>query len=241
MTLIIGIRCRDGVVLGSDRKLLRGGEVEYSNKIFIINNVAFAVEGLTGIRDDFLYLLDLELKRRRGVDTLYEMKVIAEDIIAELTRRYRDRVMESSPIGVLMAGKEYIIAGKAQLYYIHDVGYGEAVEFLCTGHGGRYATSLAKFLLRRDLDVIENAKRVAFIISWVAEDVDVTVGGDPHVVIIRDSDTPSESPIEELDMNTINSMKAKAREMKEKLEDIIFGSTNQLTLELVEESQEKSS
>jgi len=59
--------------LGSDRKVLRGGEVEYSNKIFIVNNVALAVEGLTGVRDDFLYLLNAELQRRRGVDTLYEM------------------------------------------------------------------------------------------------------------------------------------------------------------------------
>jgi 20S proteasome alpha/beta subunit len=29
VTLIIGIRCRDGVVIGSDRKVIRGGEAEY--------------------------------------------------------------------------------------------------------------------------------------------------------------------------------------------------------------------
>jgi len=223
VTLIIGIRSRDGVVLGSDRKVLRGGEVEYSNKIFIVNNVALAVEGLTGIRDDFLYLLDVELRRRRGVDTLYEMKVVAEDIIAELTERYRDRVREEMPIGVLMAGREFLVNGKALLYYIHGVGYGEAVDFLCTGHGGRYATSLAKFLLKKDLDAIENARRVAFIISWVAEDVDVTVGGDPDVIIVRDSDTPTAEPIERLDANLVNNMKTKAREIKERFADIIFG------------------
>ena len=221
----MGIRSRDGVVLGSDRKVLRGGEVEYSNKIFIVNNVALAVEGLTGVRDDFLYLLNAELQRRRGVDTLYEMKVIAEDIIAELTERYRDRVREEVPIGVLMAGKEYLVYGKALLYYVHGVGYGEAVEFLCTGHGGPYATSLAKFLLKKEHDVVENAKRVAFIISWVAEDVDVTVGGDPEVAIVRDSDKPAGEPIEFLDAKLVNSMKIKAKEVKEKFSDIIFGST----------------
>lgn len=224
MTLIIGIRCRDGVVLGSDRKVLRGGEVEYANKIFVVNNVALAVEGLTGIRDDFLYLFDLELQRRRGVDTLYEVKIVAEDIIAELAERYRDRVREEMPIGVLAAGRESLVNGRALLYYIHGVGYGEAVDFLCTGHGGPYATSLARFLLRKDLDVTENAKRVAFVISWVAEDVDVTVGGDPDVVIVRDSELPTANPIERLDASLINSMKAKAKEMKEKLADVIFGS-----------------
>jgi len=224
MTLIIGIRGRDGVVLGSDRKVLRGGEAEYSNKIFVISNVALAVEGLTGIRDDFLYLLNVELQRRRGVDTLYEMKVIAEDIIAELTERYRERVREEMPIGVLMAGREFLTYGKALLYYIHGVGYGEAVDFLCTGHGGPYATSLAKFLLKKDLDVYENAKRVAFIISWVAEDVDVTVGGDPDVVVIKDSEVPTTEPIERLNETVIKDMKNKAKEFKEKLASIVFGS-----------------
>jgi 20S proteasome alpha/beta subunit len=47
MTLIIGVRCRDGVVIGSDQKILRGGEAEYSNKIFVIGGaVALAVEGV---------------------------------------------------------------------------------------------------------------------------------------------------------------------------------------------------
>lgn len=222
MTLIIGVRAKDGVVLGSDKKVLRGGEVEYSNKIFIIHNVAFAVEGLTGIRDDFFYLLDAELQRRRGVDTLYEMKVIAEDIIFELTERYKERIMAESPIGVLMAGKEKLISGKALLYYIHGVGYGEAVEFLCTGHGGPYATSIAKFLLSKEIDVVENAKRVAFVISWVAEDVDTTVGGDPEVIIIRDSEEPMNEPIQYLDQNTIAEMKKRATEIKRRLADILF-------------------
>lgn len=66
--------------MGSDRKVLRGGEADFSEKIFILNHRS-PLRGLTGIRDDFLYLLELELKRRRGVDTLYEMKVVAEDII----------------------------------------------------------------------------------------------------------------------------------------------------------------
>ncbi len=44
------------------------------------------------------------------------MKVIAEDIIAELTERYGDRVKEEMPIGVLMAGREFLVNGKALLY-----------------------------------------------------------------------------------------------------------------------------
>jgi 20S proteasome alpha/beta subunit len=223
VTLIIGIRCRDGVVIGSDRKVIRGGEAEYSNKVFVINNVALAVEGLTGIRDDFLYLLNIELERRRGVDSLYEMKVIAEDIVASLAERYRERIREESPIGVLMAGREQLTQGRAMLYYIHGVGYGESVEMLCSGHGGPYATTLAKFLLDKNLDCNENARRVAFIISWVAEDVDITVGGDPEVAIVLDSTTPTGEPVKFLEQEAVNQMKGLARKVKADLPNILLG------------------
>jgi len=227
MTLIIGVRCRDGVVIGSDQKVLRGGEAEYTNKVFVFDNsVAFAVEGLTGIRDDFFYLLGNELQRRRGVDTLYEMKVIAEDIVATLAERYRERIREESPIGVLMAGRENLRYGKALMYYIHGVGYGEQVEFMCTGHGGPYATTLAKFLLKRDLECLENAKRIAFIISWIAEDVDVTVGGDPVAAIIRDWTEPrpqeKESVVEFLEPGVVNEMKNYVKRVKAELPKILF-------------------
>jgi len=221
MTLIIGIRCKDGIVIGSDRKVLRGGEVEYSNKVYEMNNIAYAVEGLTGIADDFNYLLNLEIKKRRGVDTLYELKVIAEDIIWELTARYTERISQPagvSPIGILMGGLENINSGKASLYYIHGEGYGEATKFICSGHGGPYATTLAKFLLKEELSCEENAKRVAFVIAYVAEDIDTTVGGDPMVAIIKDSDTYVERPIMYLKEEIVKEMVRKAKEVKENLD-----------------------
>lgn len=193
MTLITGVKGEDGVVIGADRKVLRGGEIEYADKIFefdIGGKVLFAAEGLTGIRDDFLLLLKSEISRRKGVDTLYEVKMVVEDIIADLTERYKDRVETNSPIGVLMSGLEKISEGKAILYYIHSQGYGEQSSFLCSGHGGPYAYSLAKFLcephLVPDLSVNEVARRLAFVIAWVANDVDTTVGGTPQVAIVKD-------------------------------------------------------
>lgn len=51
--MIIGFRSKNGVTIGSDRKILRGMEVEYSSKYFIFGPVVFVAEGLTGIVDDF--------------------------------------------------------------------------------------------------------------------------------------------------------------------------------------------
>lgn len=194
-TLIIGAKCRDGIVLGSDRKIQRGGETSYANKIFefdVGGKTLFAAEGLTGIRDDFFYLLESAIASRRVIDTLYEVKLLVEDIIVNLTERYTERVRDSSPVGVLMGGLEKLNEGNAVVYYIHGVGYGEQVSFRCSGHGGQYAYSIAKFLcgpnICERLDTDEIAKRIAYIISWVSEDIDSTVGGLPSVVIMKNGD-----------------------------------------------------
>lgn len=221
MTLIIGVRSRDGVVIASDRKTMRGGEAEYTNKLYEMNNSVYVIEGLTGIADDFHYLFEIEIKRQRGVDTLYELKIIAEDIIAELTKRYAERVETETPIGILMAGLDNITSGKALLYYLHGVGYGEATKFICSGHGGSYATTLAKFLLKEELPAEENAKRAAFIIAYVAEDIDTTVGGDPIVAIIYDSKERKERPIKFLEEDIIKNMITKAKDIKSKLDWIL--------------------
>lgn len=211
---MIGVRCRDGVAAGADSKILRGGEVEYSDKIFERNNVVMGIEGLTGIRDDFLLLLDAEIARRvEKITRLYEMKIIVEEIVSGLTKRYADRVGESPPIGVLLAGLEKITKGKAILYFIHGIGYGERVNFICSGHGGPYATSLARYLLSQELSVEENAKLIAFVISWVSEELDATVGGRPLVAMIRDYD----ESITYLDDDVIDDMMDKAQIAKKEL------------------------
>ena len=224
MTLIIGFRSKNGVAIGSDRKLLRGMEVEYSPKYFIFEPVVFVAEGLTGIVDDFYYILRSELGRRRGVDTLYELKIIAEDIIMELSERYGERVGQRAPVGVLLAGLENITYGEARLYYIHGEGYGEHVDFVCTGHGGPYALSLAKFLLDNNVDIEENAKRIAYTLLWVAEEVDTAVGGLPDVLIIKDRKEPVKDIreiVEKLDEDPIRKIMKKIKEDKRKLPQIL--------------------
>ncbi len=223
-TLIIGVKCRDGVVIASDRKIDRGGETEYSNKVFEFDlggPVLFAAEGLTGIRDDFFLLLETEVQRRKGVDSLYEVKIIVEDIIANLTERYAERVSESSPIGVLMAGLRDLTKGMAMLYYIHAPGYGEQVSFMCTGHGGPYAYPLAKFLfdpsVQPSICIDEAVKRSAFVIAWVGEDVDSTVGGTPQVAILKNDNRKTEAPPDE----TIKAIEEAMREKRSKLTELL--------------------
>ena len=213
VTLIIGAKGSDGIVIGTDQKVMRGGEAHYSNKIQVLHSVAFATEGLTGIADDFFLLLGIEAERKKGFGTLYEAKTIAEDIVSELSKRYKDRLNDASPVGVLMAGLESISYGQAKMYYIHSEGYGETVTFRCTGSGGQYATTLAKFLHKETESAEENARRIAFVIHWISEDVDTRVGGTPQIAMIRNG----ESKINWLGQEEIDKQGGMAKEKKTNL------------------------
>ena len=186
MTLIIGSRCKDGVILAADQKVIRGGEVDYQQKIFESAGLLLAFEGLTGLVPDFLTLLDGERYQAGDFSSLYHAKVVMEDIVKGFSDRYAERLEGAVPFGVSTAGLRDIDDGPADLYYIHPGGYGEAVQFHCSGNGAPYAYSIATHLMSRDNSCNVNAARAAFVISWVAS-VDHTVGGTPQVAILRDN------------------------------------------------------
>ncbi len=187
MTLIIGHRCNGGLVPAADRKIVRGGESDFQDKIFELGGVVLAFEGLPGIRDDFLILLESQLESARGFTDLYQAKLLIEDIVLNLSERYAERLGENAYVGAILGGLSGISGGQAELYYVHPQGYGESVRYRSSGHGAQYAHTLAKFLLTSDLSLEDSAYWTAFVISWVSENVDSTVGGQPQVAMIRDN------------------------------------------------------
>jgi len=62
------------------------------------------------------------------------------------------------------------------------------IKFRCSGSGGTYANTLAKFLHQEKEKAEENARRISFVIQWIAEDVDANVGGTPDVMILLDNE-----------------------------------------------------
>jgi len=216
MTLIIGAECRDGIVLGADRKIRRGEEVDYEDKIFEMGNSIIGCVGLTGIRDDFLLIMNSEIARIRP-RSLYELKLIVEDVVNDLSDRYRGRLGPGEEqIEAILGGLENLNSGNAKLYHVIG-GYAESIRFLCIGHGSPYATSISKFLYKREASVEEMAKIIAFTIAWVAEDIDASVGGKPQVLMVK-NENPNVEPLED---NIIEEMEKKAKETKRKLKEIL--------------------
>lgn len=211
MTLVVGVKSKDGIVIATDQLAMRGGEPSYSNKIFEIGGVAFALAGPTGVSEDFLLLLDDEEKRRKGFSRLYEAKVTVEDIVSELSKRYEERLGEGGGISAVMGGLSEITRGVAQLYHILPQGYGEITrDIICIGSGSPYAACIVKFLCQTALSVDENAYLAAFVIFWVSEEVSRTVGGIPQVVIIRNG----KPEIEYLASDRIQNVKKKVEQAR---------------------------
>ena len=65
---------------------------------------------------------------------------------------------------------------------------------------------------------------IAYTISWIAEEVDTTVGGIPDILMIRDGESPprkGECIIEHLSENTIREIAGKVREDRKKLPELL--------------------
>jgi 20S proteasome alpha/beta subunit len=199
MTLILGVRCNDGVVLAADR-------------IFEVGGTLIAIEGLTDICDDFLRLLRSAMDRTRGFTNIYEVKLVLEDIISDLSKRYRKRLGSEGSIRTLLAGLSRISAGNAVLYYVHPRGYAESVNYRCSGHGADSAHSIAKFLFDSKGSCQNNAFLAAFFISWVSEDVDTMEEGEPQVAIMKD-----DTGVEYLSNDLVRQASQRARQLKSRL------------------------
>lgn len=229
-TLIIGVRGKEGIVLGGDTKVMRGGEIDFTKKIQILtiqNNapIIFAVAGIIGVIDDFLQLFERTLRSER-VSSLISIKIIAEDLVKQFEERYAPRLLQS-PMSFIFGGLSNLTNGRALLYEVGSPGFGQQVKYFeCIGHGAPYARTIAKYLFPRK-DTLggiayscrELVPRVAACIHWVGEggEIDDYVGGDPQLVFIQDN---KPATIEcEFDRSKVTK---KVRTIKDTLRNIHF-------------------
>lgn len=213
-TLIIAARCKDGVVMIADRRTMRGTETREEKKINEFYKVSVAFAGLTGLRDKFLETVDGVLQAARAVN-LSEAIIGVEDTMALISDRYKTRLGEDAQIIALLAGLEHLNSGKAKLYHIFGSGYAEEIDFLCMGHGARYATSIAQGIYHQGLTMETMAEIGIFIVNWV-EELDSSVGGIPDVVFVKD-----EKGIDDMDREKIGEIYKKASEVTKKIPKLL--------------------
>ena len=188
MTLIIGARCSDGIVLAADRRRLsRYEKGPETNKVFRLDcDVVLAGAGDDAVLNEARVLIDRrvkEVKSQSPSTTLFDMVEVTAGVVNELVSYYKDRVEE--PFGYALSGLEDIDRGNAKLYTIFGAGLSE-VPWVCLGSGSSYARPLVELLLaERDLSVDEASKVMAPLFTLVSN-VQTTVGGGVDMCVVKD-------------------------------------------------------
>ena len=189
MTLIVGARCQDGIVLAADCR--RVAKYERGPETTKLSRLACGVI-LAGAGDDavlheariFIERRVEEAQSRSPEIRLFDIVEITASVVNELVNLYRDKVEE--PFGFALAGLENVNGGKAKLYTIFGGGLLD-VPWACLGSGSPYARPLVELLMADESIHLNEATRIMATIFTMVANVQITVGGGIDICLLRDA------------------------------------------------------
>lgn len=190
MTLIVGARCHDGVILAADRRrLARYEKGPETIKLFKLNcGAVLAGAGDDAVLNEARLFIDQRIEEYQNQSRrmkLLDILEITMKAVNELVGLYQSKVEE--PFGYVLAGLENINDGKAKLYTIFGAGLSD-VPWACIGSGSSYARSLVDLLLTDDKLITGEAAKVIPIIFSLVSSVQTTVGGGVDICIVKDEE-----------------------------------------------------
>ena len=194
MTLIIGTKCRDGVVVAADRRrLARYEKGPETTKLFkLACGVVLAGAGDDAVLNEARIFIERRIEESRSQSAeikLFDIVEITCSVVNELVGYYRDKIEE--PFGYVLAGLEDLSRGAAKLYTIFGAGLSD-VPWACLGSGSAYARSIVDLLLTHgDLKAEDVVKAMPSLFSLVSS-VQTTVGGGVNMCIVKDGDGTGE-------------------------------------------------
>lgn len=243
MTLIIGARCSDGVVLIGDKKVTEGTTSFQDKKIIIMPfGVAISGAGMGDFSDKFGIKLKNHINNRaikiqelkdRGelpqdAPLLYvyidDFVTDCETILVKLKEDYRDT---GPQLHLLMGFRN---DNKAELHFL-DMEYGvDSIRksFMTIGSGSPYANFFLRELWNENLTMKQMAKIGVFIINYISEKrLDDAVGYGYQIVEIPDlvpNMEPGVGDIKEVEFSEeekiekiINEFHKKVKELKDSI------------------------
>jgi 20S proteasome alpha/beta subunit len=192
MTLIIGARCSDGVVVAGDRRRMSKHEKGPSTtKLFKLScGAVLAGAGDTSVLFEARTLIDRRIKElgtERPISALIEVVEITAGVVNELVNCYRDTIEES--FGYLLSGLENLGSGTAKLYTVFGGGFSDEPS-VCLGSGSSYARSLVELLLAYGKLRTDEAVKTLPTIFTLVSNVQISVGDGLDTLIIKDEVGP---------------------------------------------------
>lgn len=205
MTVGIGIKCSDGIVLACDSLTTFGRGVpvlRYNNKVNILthdkleNEVAVICAGLTAYFDKFrdracrtgIALASDQNKRK--LDIIDFSQDVCEPIMTALLKEYTiDRTkflgvpMTEFSLSLIVTGATH--ENELRAYFISSSGISEPIERYGTiGSGAAYAELFLRFLLAESVVNVNRAAEIAIYAIKGVELMDPNVGGETNVKTI---------------------------------------------------------
>lgn len=210
MTLIIGVKCRDGVVIGSDslETFGTGIEQEVSNKIeYLARDSLVASAGAVGLIQLIKEKLRISWESVQTVDDVYRARILLQDLVWSEIKRTMDHASEAQEYLeedlILTALTSSVIAfplkGAAVLLRTNEIGQSYEVTcdspFVSIGSGDFQADPFLAFVKR----VVWNEKQPESIddgvlgVLWTLQHVievngGLGVGGSPVIATLQKVD-----------------------------------------------------
>lgn len=188
LTYIFGARCKDGVVLVADRKIMVGdtGDFYYGEKLFPSHHpIVWGSSGWTMFSDSFnnranVEVRNLLLKRRKegedAVLTIEEFRIIVEEVYERMAQLHGDRIRYGG-LSILVAHRAY---AKAELWLIEQFGTPQRQNgYAGIGSGANHASLFTRRdFFRPEESTIKQAAEVGyFVIKYIEKlKIDNAVG-----------------------------------------------------------------
>lgn len=199
MTLIIGAKCKDGVILVSDKRIVEGTDITTGTKIsFLPLGIIVAGAGIGEVIDKFNERIPVVFEERRkfnfeemrkkdktlNIDNIpyyfrpYEFLEDCEGLIFDLSEKYK------KPLQILVASGNIPYA---ELNYIDNENFltSKRRTYISIGSGSPYANFILKKIWNEHLTMTEMAKICKVIINIVADsNIDTYVGNGTQIVFV---------------------------------------------------------
>ena len=166
LTVIIGAKCSDGIVLVADRKFTTvfDESVRYDNKLF--GDLSHVIMGYTGIEKIFdifrKCIVGDVIINRDSVDNSYTFKNLMPKM-AHLVTEFNQYVSQSHASFQLLVAKHDF--ENSVLYYINSDGITKRVSYMSIGSGQDIADNYCSHLIHNEINMKEFTKHAYLAID----------------------------------------------------------------------------
>lgn len=217
MTFILGARCKDGVVLISDKKVTLdyGSDFDFREKLF--GDLRHVIIGASGSSDTFEYfrgyIMDYVNTNRNNRKAIRYDNIITKlsQIVYDTNKRHKFQSESNFQLLVAVGFENK----KSCLTYISVYGWPRSIDgCIAIGSGQHYAKIFLKHIWKQDMTMKRVAEIGHFAIKYIEQfALDQTVGVDgkePQIWFIKDrhdDKLATKQFLTKLEMNTDTRLK----------------------------------